>query len=769
MCSKYVLATLLALFAHSMCIQELSLPPEGSPPTAELLDMQATRPKKAKNAISEDIMYNYLMQFDYLPKSDLETGALRTEDQLKDAIRSLQSFGNITVTGEIDSATARLIQKRRCGVGDRRSADSFSPDNLYHESGSNVRVRRFALQGPKWPKMDLTWSMVNRSMPDASKVERMVQSALDVWANHSKLTFREVYSDQADIQILFARRAHGDGYKFDGPGQVLAHAFYPGEGRGGDAHFDADETWNFDGESDDSHGTNFFNVALHELGHSLGLAHSAIPDAVMFPWYQNNEVAGKLPDDDRYGIQQLYGTKEKTWGPYKPQTTTTTTTTTMRAMIYRADKPTYWPWNNPSNNPNNERNRARERQERERQRQEEERRLQEKERRRQEEERRRQEEERWRQEQERQEQERQEQERQEQENRRRENEHKSQWDRNPNKERNRPRERQENERRRQEQERQEQERQEQEDRRRERERDRQLEWERRNRNGVREPVTPTARTTLRPTSKPYPTVHRQHHHHNKPRKPKPDTCMTYYDAISMIRGELFIFRGPYLWRIGTSGLYPGYPTETRRHWSALPENLTKVDAVYENKQRQIVFFIGREYYVFNSVTLAPGFPKPLASLGLPPTLTHIDASFVWGHNNRTYMTSGTLYWRIDDYTGQVELDYPRDMSIWSGVGYNIDAAFQYSDGKTYFFKNLGYWEFNDDRMKVAHARAKLSARKWMQCARSANEVDDEQRWTASLVSGENEGEETGRSGSRELRINHFLLPILLLAIATWRS
>lgn len=289
-------------------------------------------------------------------------------------------------------------------------------------------------------------------------------------------------------------------------------------------------------------GTNFLNVALHELGHSLGLAHSAIPDAVMFPWYQNNEVAGNLPDDDRFGIQQLYGTKEKTWGPYKPQTTTTTTTTTtMRAMIYRADKPAYWPWNNPSNNPNNDRNRARERHEEERRRQEKERRRQEEERRHQEEERRRQLEERQRQEEERW---RQEQERQEEENRRREIEHKSQWERNPSKERNRPRERQEMERRRQEQERQEQERQEQEDRRRERERDRQLEWERRNRNGAREPVTPTANTTPRPTNKPYPTVHRQHHHHNKPRKPKPDSCMTYYDAISIIRGELFIFRGP---------------------------------------------------------------------------------------------------------------------------------------------------------------------------------------------------------------------------------
>lgn len=40
-----------------------------------------------------------------------------------------------------------------------------------------------------------------------------------------------------------------------------------------------------------------------------------------------------------------------------------------------------------------------------------------------------------------------------------------------------------------------------------------------------------------------------------------------------------------------------------------------------------------------------------------------------------------IFFRFDEDIGRVELDYPRDMAMWKGVGYNIDSVFQWKDGK----------------------------------------------------------------------------------------
>lgn len=56
-------------------------------------------------------------------------------------------------------------------------------------------------------------------------------------------------------------------------------------------------------------GKNFYWVALHEFGHALGLDHSNADGAIMFPWYEGYKGYDvDLSDDDKRGIQALYGT-----------------------------------------------------------------------------------------------------------------------------------------------------------------------------------------------------------------------------------------------------------------------------------------------------------------------------------------------------------------------------------------------------------------------------------------------------------------------------
>jgi hypothetical protein len=87
-------------------------------------------------------------------------------------------------------------------------------------------------------------------------------------------------------------------------GTKRAHAFLPTESGTGDIHFDDDELWTTE-TSFECQPIDLKSVALHEVGHSLGLNHVNDERSIMHQEYLGSRH--NLDIDDILGVQSLYG------------------------------------------------------------------------------------------------------------------------------------------------------------------------------------------------------------------------------------------------------------------------------------------------------------------------------------------------------------------------------------------------------------------------------------------------------------------------------
>ncbi|TKY69785.1 Metalloendoproteinase 5-MMP [Spatholobus suberectus] len=212
---------------------------------------------------------------------------------LQSAVIEFQKNFNLNVTGELDRNTYNTISQPRCGV----------PDIINGTTAMNSGKSNTTSFTPWWKEgqKELTYAIhPQNNVTDGVKL--LFRDAFNRWSKVTLLNFTETTSFNAsDIRIAFVA--------FDGEGGVVGGADTNYSLRVGGIYLDSEEEWVVRGESEEGD-VDLEYVVMHMVGHVLGLGHSSVEEAVMYPivW---PEKKTELAYDDLQRIHQIYGLKYK--------------------------------------------------------------------------------------------------------------------------------------------------------------------------------------------------------------------------------------------------------------------------------------------------------------------------------------------------------------------------------------------------------------------------------------------------------------------------
>ncbi|XP_037667369.1 matrix metalloproteinase-9 [Choloepus didactylus] len=173
------------------------------------------------NLTDRQLAEDYLYRYGYTRVAEMQD----EKQSLGPALLLLQRRLALPQTGQLDSITLEAMRTPRCGVPDLGGFQTFEGELKWHHHNITYWIRNYSEDLPR------------------DVIDDAFARAFALWSEVTPLIFTRVYGWEADIVIQFGVREHGDGYPFDGKDGLLAHAFPPGPGIQGDAHFDDDELW----------------------------------------------------------------------------------------------------------------------------------------------------------------------------------------------------------------------------------------------------------------------------------------------------------------------------------------------------------------------------------------------------------------------------------------------------------------------------------------------------------------------------------------------